>query len=181
MKPQSPNNRLRHFFAGVSEHVFQTRLGVVDPQLIDYITDMLVRFIRSDQLHRILLRRGSELHDASRLLLEAEQHQPQDRREVHRQIGDMALFWTGIFPESLQENSKQDQESNRFGDYCWQGKRAYLIASKLESSDTEDAPGEVLERLADQFEICALGLKTIRQQWKESAGKPGGSSGILFT
>ena len=180
MKPQSPNNRLRHFFAGVSEHVFQTRLGVVDPQLTDYITDMLIRFMRSDHLHRILRRRGSELDDMARMLLEAEQRQQQDRREVHRQIGDMALFWTGIFPESLEENTRQQSESNRFGDYCWQGKRAYLIASRLQSSDTQTAPGAVLERLAEQFEMCALGLKTIRQQWKEPVGKPGGESGILF-
>ena len=176
MKPRSPNNRLRHFLAGVSEHVFQTRLGVVDPQLTDYITDMLIRFMRSDHLHRILRRRDSELDDMARLLLEAEQRQQQDRREMHRQIGDMALFWTGIFPESLEENTRQQPESNRFGDYCWQGKRAYLIASRLQSSDTQTAPGAVLERLADQFEMCALGLKTIRQQWKE----PGEASGILF-
>ena len=176
MQSRSPKNRLRHFFAGLSEHVFQTRLGVVDPQLTDYITDMLVRFMRSDHLHRILRRRGSELDDMARLLLEAEQRQQQDRREVHRQIGDMALFWTGIFPESLEENTGQQPESNRFGDYCWQGKRAYLIASRLQSSDTQTAPGAVLERLAEQFEMCALGLKTIRQQWK----KPGETSGILF-
>ena len=109
------------------------------------------------------------------------QRQQQDRREVHRQIGDMALFWTGIFPESLEANPRQQAESNQFSDYCWQGKRAYLIASRLQGSDTQNAPSAVLERLADQFEMCALGLKTIRQQWKETTGKANGASGILFT
>ncbi len=181
MKSRSPKNRLRHFFAGLSEHVFQSRLGVVDPQLTDYITDMLLRFMRSDDLHRILRRRGCELNDIARMISEAEQRQHQDRREVHRQIGDMALFRTGIFPESLEANTGQQPESNQFSDYCWQGKRAYLIASRLQSSDTQNAPGAVLKRLADQFEMCALGLKTIRQQWKQTTGKADGASGILFT
>ena len=61
MQSRSPKNRLRHYFAGLSEHVFQTHLGVVDTQLTDYITDMLIRFTRSDHLHRILHRRGTEL------------------------------------------------------------------------------------------------------------------------
>lgn len=170
MRSQLPKNRLRHFFAGVSEHVFQTRLGVVDPPLTDYITDMLVRFVRSDELHQVLGRRGSELSDISHMLWEADQQAELDRREVHRRIGDMALFWTGIFPESLESGSVPRQP-NRFGTYCSQGKRAYMIASTLKATDTRDAPGEVLERLADQFEVCALGLRTIRQQWKESASE----------
>ena len=181
MQSRSPKNRLRHFFAGLSEHVFQTRLGVVDPQLTDYITDMLFRFTRSDHLHRILRRRDSELDDMARMLLEAEQHQHQDPRELHRQIGDMALFWTGIFPEFLEPKTQPQPKSNRFGDYCWQGKRAYLIASRLQTNETQNPPSAVLERLANQFEMCALGLKTIRQQWKKSAEETDGASGILFT
>ena len=180
MKRPLPNNRLRHFFAGVSEHVFQTRLGVVDPPLIDYITELLVRFVRSDHFHRVLRHRGSELHDISRMLWEADQQEQQDRREVHRQIGDMALFWTGLFPESLEANSEQASQADRFGAYCSQGKRAYLIASQLEMTDQKSASNEVLQRLADQFEVCAMGLKTIRQQWKEPAGQTDLPPGTLL-
>jgi hypothetical protein len=173
MRFQSPKHRLHHFFAGMSEHVFQTRLGVVDPPLTDYITDMLMRFIRSDHPQRVLSRRGSDLHDLSRMLWETDQQDgPQDRRQVHRLIGDMALFWTGLFPESLESGSTQ-QTPGQFSAYCSQGKRAYLIASKLDITDTEDASGDVLKRLAEQFEICAAGLRTIRQQWKESTDTPG--------
>ncbi len=181
MQSRSPKNRLRHYFAGLSEHVFQTHLGVVDTQLTDYITDMLIRFTRSDHLHRILHRRGTELDKMADMLLETEQDQYPDHRELHRQIGDMALFWTGIFPESLRPKPRGQTKSNQFGDYCWQGKRAYLIASRLQTGDVENPSGAVLKRLADQFEMCALGLKTIRQQWKESAEETGGTSGILFT
>ena len=181
MQSRSPKNRLRHYFAGLSEHVFQTHLGVVDTQLTDYITDMLIRFTRSDHPYRILRRRGTKLDKMADMLLEAEQDQHEDRRELHRQIGDMALFWTGIFPESLKTKTREQTKPNQFGDYCWQGKRAYLIASRLQTGDVENPSGAVLKRLADQFEMCALGLKTIRQQWKESAEETGGTSGILFT
>ena len=173
MRFQSPKNRLHHFFAGMSEHVFQTRLGVVDPPLTDYITNMLMRFIRSDHPQRVLSLRGSDVNDLSRILWETDQQDgPQDRRQVHRLIGDMALFWTGLFPESLESGSTQ-QTPGQFSAYCSQGKRAYLIASKLDITDSEDAPADVLQWLAEQFEICAAGLRTIRQQWKESTDTPG--------
>jgi len=180
MQSRSPKNRLRHFFAGLSEHVFQTRLGVVDTQLTDYITDMLIRFTRSEQLQQTLVRRDTELNEMAHMLLETEQDRQQDCRELHRQIGDMALFRTGIFPESLAIKIPQQPKANRFSDYCWQGKRAYLIASRLQTNNAQTPPSTVLKRLADQFEICALGLKTIREQWKESAKEAGGTSGLLL-
>ena len=180
MKSRSPNNRLHYFFAGMSEHVFQTRLGIADPPLVDYITNMLMRFVRLDHPQRVLHRRGSELHDLSHMLWEAEQHTTdQDRRSMHRLIGDMALFWTGIFPESL-EPTPATGHPGKFNDYCSQGKRAYLVASQLQARKTEDPPGDVLQRIAEQFELCAAGLHAIRQEWKHSQeADPLDSEGLL--
>ena len=39
---------LERFFRGLTEHAFHGRLGIVDPPLVDYVAELLVRFIRHD-------------------------------------------------------------------------------------------------------------------------------------
>src|SRR4051794_12875551 len=46
-------NSLRRFFAGLAEHVFESRLGLADPPLVDYLSGMLPRFTHSDELARV--------------------------------------------------------------------------------------------------------------------------------
>ena len=43
---------IERFFSGLSEYIFQSRLGVADVQLVDYLSDMLMRFVRFERLHR---------------------------------------------------------------------------------------------------------------------------------
>jgi hypothetical protein len=87
------------------------------------------------------------------------------RREVHRHIGDFTLFWTGVYPEALRR-LRSPAKKDYFVDYCAQGKRAYWIASEIEAAGESDAPGELLERLSVQFEMCAYGLGQIRREWE---------------
>ena len=57
-----------------------------------------------------------------------------------------------------------------FIDYCQQGKRSYYIASTYREGEyAEESP--VLERISQQFELCAYGLNEIRRQWEEEAGE----------
>ena len=42
-------------------------------------------------------------------MAEAQQRIGMARREVHRHIGDFALFWTGLYPESLRELQGPDR------------------------------------------------------------------------
>ena len=36
---------VRRFFTGLTEYAFESRLGVADPPLVDYIAELLVRFV----------------------------------------------------------------------------------------------------------------------------------------
>ena len=51
MKPEktsdnSPNrSTIERFFSGLSEYIFQSKLGIADVQLIDYLSDMMLRFV----------------------------------------------------------------------------------------------------------------------------------------
>jgi hypothetical protein len=156
---------LQRYFAGLAEHTFEVRLGVADPGLIDYLTDLLTRFIRNDAVYRVRDLTGRSLDDVANMFVEAENRVGLARREVHRHIGDFTLFWAGVYPEAL-ERRKQTKDA-RAETYAALGKRSYFIASTIETDSEEDAPSELLERLSRSFELCAYGLREVRRQWEE--------------
>ena len=167
--------RLEDFFAGIAEYAFETRLGVADPPLVDYLAGMLARFVRYDALYAIRNPKGRRLEQVAEMIVEAEARTGDPRREVHRHIGDFTLFWTGIYPEALA-HLRHAAKKDCFVDYCAQGKRAYYIASTIRSRP-DDLESEVLERLSHDFEMCAFGLGEVRREWERRDG--GDTSALL--
>jgi hypothetical protein len=158
-------------FAGLTEHTFINTLGVADPRLTDYLSELLSRFIHMDSVYRLSSIRGRRLEEVADMMIEAEAMPPEGRtrREVHRHIGDFTLFWTGVYPEALNR-LRSILSKDHFIDYCSQGKRSYYIASTFEEPPYEDeAP--VLRRLSEEFELFAYGLHQVRQQWERLPGE----------
>jgi hypothetical protein len=162
---------LDRFFAGMSECIFQSKLGVADVQLIDYLSNLLLRFVRTDSLHRVRRSSGRPATEVFQMLCEAEKRIGLARREVHQHIGDFTLFWTGMYPESLR-TLQSTGSADGFLDYCRQGKRAYRIAAEIEGGE-EKPPCELLLRLSEQFELCAYGLREVRREWESGDGADG--------
>src|SRR4051812_8550898 len=102
MHPSRTPEALYRFFAGLTEYAFETRVGVADPLLIDYLTDLLARFVRYDAVISLRNPTGRPLEEVAEMLLEAEARVGDARRAAHRHIGDFVLFWTGVYPESLR-------------------------------------------------------------------------------
>lgn len=174
MTADHPRIPLRDFFAGVAEYTFETRLGLADPPLVDYMADLLTRFISSDALYSMRGLAGNRLGEVGDMLAEAEARIGDAKREVHRHIGDFTLFWTGVYPETLRRTAGKHRD--RFVDYCTHGKRAYYIASTIKS-ESEKVHGELLERLSQEFELCAYGLNEARKEWER---RDPGSAGQLM-
>jgi hypothetical protein len=165
MKPVvADHESLRRFFAATTEHAFQVDLGVVDPPLIDYIVDLLVRFVRVDTVYRMRDAVGRRLEEVAEMLIEAELRQANPRREIYRHIGDFTLFWSGVYPEALE---KRSAGRDHLLDYLEQGKRSYLIASSYEEKPY-DAEAPVLRRLSEDFELCTVGLNRARKVWEQT-------------
>ena len=164
MTSNFPTTTLQRFFAGIAEQTFQTQFGVADNSLIDYVSELLIRFVRYDALFKIRTLKGRPVAEIGEMMVEADARIGNARREVHRHIGDFALFWTGLYPEALRPRGQS--EIDRFIDYCLHGKRAYHIASTIETDEEAAAPSDVLERLSDQFEMCAYGLREVRREWE---------------
>src|SRR3954451_9010917 len=146
-----PDHPLRRLFAGLTEHAFIHTLGVADPSLTDYLSELLSRFIHFDAIYRLRNAQGKRLEEVAEMMIEAEALPPEGRtsREVHRHIGDFTLFWTGVYPEALNR-LRSILCKDHFIDYCAQGKRSYYIASTCEEDPYRDeAP--VLRRLSEEF------------------------------
>lgn len=167
---------LRRFFAGVTEYAFAIRMGVADPPLVDYVSELLVRFVRHDAMYSVRTPRGERLMQVADMLAEAQARQGTARRRLHRHIGDYTLFWLGVYPEIAQRMRQGRADS--LLDYCDQGKRNYYLASTLPAAEEEAASDAVLKRLSDNFELCVYGLGEVRRQWEQR--ETDGDAPILF-
>ncbi|MGF1579933.1 MAG: hypothetical protein ACFCD0_11265 [Gemmataceae bacterium] len=159
---------LRRLFAGVTEQTFVSELGVADPNLIDYLSLMLSRFIHMDSLHRLRSSQGKQLTEVVEMVFEAESLPPEGRtrREYHKHIGDFTLFWTGAFAEGTKRLQDRFSADNLV-DYTAQGKRSYYIASTFDEDEHRDE-SQVLRRLSEEFELCAYGLKQVHMELQKT-------------
>ena len=110
MRSEHPTLALQHFLSGLAEYVFQTQLGVADPPLVDYVSDLICRFVRWDALFAVRDLAGRPVHEVVEMVAEAEHRTGDARRVVHRHIGDFTLFWVGLYPECAAETARSGQE-----------------------------------------------------------------------
>lgn len=155
---------LRRLFCGVTEHAFLTTLGVTDAPLIDYLSDLMARFVHTSVIYRLHDIEGRPLTEVADMVMEAEEIPPEGRtrREYFRHIGDFTLFYTGMFPEQVRRAHLRDAIVG----YTLQGKRSYTIAASFED-DPYREEAAVLRRLSSDFELCAVGLNRVRQELDE--------------
>ncbi|HJZ94715.1 MAG TPA: hypothetical protein VKE40_27870 [Gemmataceae bacterium] len=173
-----PNHPLRRLFAGLTEHAFLTAIGVTDPPLIDYVSELLTRFTHFNAVYRLQGPHGRPLTEVAEMVMEAEEIPPEGRtrREYHRHIGDFTLFWTGLFPEAVKRQ-EAGWSRDSFVSYTLQGKRSYLIAGSFDD-DMYREESAVLKRLGVEFELCAVGLNRVRKELDEL--QTDGESARLF-
>ena len=174
----SADHPLRRLFAGLTEHAFLTSIGITDPPLIDYVSELLTRFTHFSAIYRLSGAHGRPLTEVADMVMEAEEIPPEGRtrREYHRHIGDFTLFWTGVFPEAVKRH-ESGWSKDSFVSYTMQGKRSYLIAGSFEN-DPYREEAAVLKRLGCEFELCAVGLNRVRKQLDELHAE--GESARLF-
>lgn len=162
----NPDNPLRKLFSGLTEHTFMQTLGMADPAMTDYLSEMLSKFVSMNAVYRLRDTEGQRLEEVVAMIIEAEAMpaEGRTRREYHRHIGDFTLFWTGVYPEMLKK-LRSALTRDHFVDYCEQGKRSYYIASTFEDEPYRDE-SQVLRRLSEGFELVAYGLNQVRREWE---------------
>jgi hypothetical protein len=162
----APEDPLHRLFAGMTEHAFYTELGITDTPLIDYVTNLLTRFLHVDESCLLRDEHGQPLDSVVDMIRTAEAlpAEGRTRREIHRYIGDYTLFWSGLYPETLRKRQAAAHGKDHFLDYCRQGKHSYTIAGSFDSDPWREE-AEVLRRLGTDFEMCAYGLNQVRREF----------------
>lgn len=160
----SGDDQLKNLFAGLIENTFYTEIGVAEPHIVDYLTQLLLRFVRNDSIFKFRDPTGKRLEEIAGMLIEAENCRDRPKREIHRHIGDFTLFWSGVYPEALKIFKGFDRRDHLL-DYREQGKRSYYIASTFEQDPYEnEAP--ILRRLSELYDVCTKGLYSVRKEWE---------------
>lgn len=175
MLPIRPNHPLKQLFSGLVEHAFQTELGICDPAVADYVSDLLIEFVRMDELSIARDAAGRPVAEVAELISRfavTDELSPFARdRIIHRRLGDYTLFWTGIYPEGVRRGAGPTWRDT-VADYMHFGKRSYAIASEL-TRENEEPPPRLLRRLSEEFESCVHGLGLVRQELHTAAPPDG--------
>ncbi|HEU5337024.1 MAG TPA: hypothetical protein VFU27_13730 [Terriglobales bacterium] len=169
MIPES--HPLRDFFVELVNRHYSDELGMRDPEVNGYVANMLAEFCELDQLFKVRNAAGKPLNDVGEMLLESDPvYGPApcfDReRQVRKHIGDFTLFFTGMFPETINHLRMRRQRLENFVDFMKAGKESYYIVSKFEFFEyAKVAP--LFARLSEHFEQCVYGLNLVKNELAE--------------
>jgi hypothetical protein len=158
------------FIEMVGRH-YAEEIGLRDQELIGYVAHLLTEFCDVEQLFKIHDAAGKALTDVGDLLVESNPvfgPAPSfDReRQVRKHIGDYTLFFTGMFPESINHLRLRRHRLESFIDWMKAGKESYYIVSKFDAFEyTKVAP--LFERLSANFEQCVYGLNRVKNELQE--------------
>ena len=169
MIPES--HPLRDLFVELVNRHYTDELGMHDAEMNGYVANVLAEFCEVDQLLKLRNTAGKPLDDVGEMLLESDPvYGPApsfDReRQVRKHIGDFTLFFTGMFPESINRFRMRRQRLENFVDFMKAGKESYYIVSKFEFFEyAKVAP--LFARLSEHFEQCVYGLNLVKNELAE--------------
>jgi len=164
-------NPLRSFFFDLVSHHFASSFELRDMEVSAYISDILTDFCDSEHLHRIRNASGRALDDVGEMLLESDPvYGPApsfDReRQVRKHIGDYTLFFTGMFPESINRYRLRRNRLENMVDFIKAGKESYYIVSKFDCFEYQKV-APLFRKLSDKFEECVVGLNMVKNELQE--------------
>jgi hypothetical protein len=169
MIPES--HPLRQLFLELVERHYESDVGLHDAGIHSYVANMLTEFCETEQLYKLRDSSGRPLFDVGEMLLESDPiYGPApsfDReREVRKHIGDYSLFFTGMFPESLNPRRLRRQRLEGLIDFMKAGKESYYIVSTFDQFEyARVAP--LFKQLASEFERCVYGLNMVKNDLQE--------------
>jgi len=167
MKKDIPKRHpLSRLFTALTERSFYEYIGLCDPDITLYISDLLLEFIHIDNLYKLRDSRGKKLEKVGEMLAESDQasraRSLEREREVRKHIGDYTLFFTGMFPESLKKRAGV-MWIDHFREYIRVGKESYWIVSQFDCSEyRREVP--LFRKLAQNFDVCVVGLNFVKRE-----------------
>ena len=162
---------LEELFQDLVGRHYAEQIGISDPQVIAYVSHLLSEFYDAEQLYKIRNASNRALSDVGEMILESDPiYGPApcfDReRQVRKHIGDYTLFFTGMFPESINHSRLHRERLESLVDWVKAGKESYYIVSKFEHFEyAKVAP--LFAVLSKKFEDCVYGLNMVKNELEE--------------
>jgi hypothetical protein len=161
----SPNHPLRRLFSELLYKHLIRAAQLDDPQISDYIGDLLVNFTHVDNLYRLRNSKGRRLEDVAEMLIASnpllEGRSFEYEREVRKHIGDYTLFLTGLFPEYVAKLNRKPFRMDSLIDYLKAGKESYRVVAAFDQFEYRDV-APLFRKLSEKFELCVYGLNLIK-------------------
>jgi hypothetical protein len=168
MVPES--SLLQQFFNHIVERNYE-EVGIRQPEVHAYVATLLTEFCEVENLYKIRNADGRPLADVGEMLLESDPiYGPApsfDReRQVRKHIGDYSLFFSGMFPESINHHRLRKYRLEGLLDFVKAGKESYYIVSKFEHFEyAKVAP--LFRRMSQEFERLVYGLNQVKNELQE--------------
>ncbi len=164
-------NCLHQLFEDLVNLHFDRDIGLRDSNVKQYVADLLTDFADTSQLLHIRNANGRPLDDVGEMLLESDPvfgPAPSfDReRQVRKHIGDYTLFFTGMFPESINRFRLRKNRLENFVDFVKAGKESYYVVSKFDQFEYEKV-APMFAKLSKEFEACVFGLNCVKGDLEE--------------
>src|ERR1700678_3488222 len=162
---------LQQLFLELVGRHYAEEIGIRDPQVVNYVAQLLSEFCDAEQLLKIRDTSGRPLNDVGEMLIESDPiYGPApsfDReRQVRKHIGDYALFFAGMFPESINHIRLRRHRLENFVEWMKAGKESYYIVSEFEPFEyAKVAP--LFAHLSKDFEGCVYGLNRVKNDLQE--------------
>jgi hypothetical protein len=162
---------LQQFFLELVGRHYAEEIGIRNPEIVNYVAHLLAEFCDVEQLFKVRSVAGKQLADVGEMLMESNPvfgPAPSfDReRQVRKHIGDYTLFFTGMFPESINHFRLRRNRLEGFVDWMKAGKESYYIVSKFDCFEyTKVAP--LFASLSSHFEQCVYGLNRVKNDLQE--------------
>jgi hypothetical protein len=162
---------IRHFFRELVKRHYAEGIGLHDTPVHEYVANMLAEFCEIEQLFKVRDASGRPLQDVGEMLLQSDPvYGPapsfEREREVRKHIGDYTLFFSGMFPESINHWRLRRQRLENFIDFMKAGKESYHIVSKFDQFEyARMAP--LFRQLSSEFERCVYGLNMVKNELQE--------------
>ena len=169
MIPES--HPLQKMFVELVGRHYAEEIGIRDPQIVAYVAHLLTEFCDAEQLVKIRTAEGKQLSDIGEMMMESNPvYGPapsfDHERQVRKHIGDYALFFTGMFPESINHYRLRRNRLEGLIDWMKAGKESYYIVSKFEFFEyAKVAP--LFASLSSHFEECVYGLNRVKNELQE--------------
>ena len=168
---QTEAHPLELFFHQAVRSSFVDKLGMNDPEIVDYVTHVLCEFSDPENLYRLKDAADRKAETLPEMLKAADPifgtaASFEEERSARKYIGDFSLFMAGMHLDVMESAPHFQTDRPMVDELIRVGKESYFIVSQFNVFDyAQDAP--LFARLAECLDRCILGLALIREELRD--------------